>query len=177
MRNAASLGGTPGRVAVGGESAGGNLAAVTALMARDKDGQMPIFQLLVYPITNYAFNTPSYRANARAVPLDRASMQWFWGHYLKRPSDGANPYASPLRAPSLADLPPALVITDENDPLRSEGQAYARRLAAVGVQVELRDYTRVMHEFFGMTAVVPKARQAVAAAGAAVRARGYGQSG
>lgn len=105
-------------------------------------------------------------------------MRWFfWGHYLKRPSDGANPYASPLRAPSLADLPPALLIADENDPLRSEGQAYARRLAAAGVQVELRDYTRVMHEFFGMTAVVTKARQAVAAAGAALRARGYGQSG
>ncbi len=164
-RNAAALGGIPGQVAVGGESAGGNLAAVAALMARDRGGPQPTHQLLVYPITNYAFNTPSYRQHAASIPLSRPLMRWFWRRYLERPSDGRNPYASPLRARSLRGLPSATVITAENDPLRSEGEAYAARLAQSGVQVDATRYDGVMHEFFGMGAVIDDAKSAVAQAG------------
>ena len=177
QRNAASFGGIPTKVAVAGESAGGNLAAVASLAARDNGTQLPTFQLLVYPITNYAFTTRSYIEKGNNVPLDRPTMQYFWRQYLRRPADGRNPYASPLRAPSLAGLPPALVITAENDPLRDEGEAYAARLRAAGVPVQATRYNRVMHEFFGMPAVIPQARQAVAQAGAALRAVGYGQAG
>lgn len=164
MHNTALVNGISSRVAVGGESAGGNLAAVVALMARNMHGLMPIYQLLVYPITNYNFNTPSYRQEAHAVPLDRPSMKWFWRQYLRTPADGANQYASPLRAPSLQGLPPATVITDQNDPLRSEGEAYALRLRASGVPVVLTRYNGMMHEFFGMGAVIAKAKQAEAEA-------------
>jgi len=168
MRNARSVGGIPGRVSVGGESAGGNLATVAALMARDRGGRMRVHQLLVYPVTNYAFNTPSYREEARDIPLDRASMRWFWGYYLRRPADGRNPYASPLRA-NLRGLPPATVIAADNDPLRSEGEAYARRLEAAGVRTSYTRYNGVMHEFFGMGAVIPKAKLAVARASAGLK--------
>ena len=163
MTNAAQLKGDPRRVAVGGESAGGNLAAVTCLMARDRQGKMPVHQMLIYPITNYAFDTPSYQeiGTNPKVPLDRPGMEWFWDKYLKNPADGSNPYASPLRAKSLKGLPPATVITADIDPLRSEGQAYAQRLRTEGVSVKAINYTNVTHEFFGMGAVVNKATQAV----------------
>ncbi len=170
MRNAASLGGIPSRVSVAGESAGGNLATVAAMMARDRGGRMPTHQLLVYPVTNYAFNTQSYRTEAKDVPLDRATMRWFWGHYLRTPADGRNPYASPLRAGSLRGMPPATIIIASEDPLRSEGEAYGQRLRADGVQVQVTRYSGVMHEFFGMGAVIPKAKQAVAVAGQRLRA-------
>ena len=163
MTNAAQLKGDPRRVAVGGESAGGNLAAVTCLMARDRQGKMPVHQMLIYPITNYAFDTPSYQeiGTNPKVPLDRPGMEWFWDKYLKNPADGSNLYASPLRAKSLKGLPPATVITADIDPLRSEGQAYAQRLRTEGVSVKATNYTNVTHEFFGMGAVVNKAKQAV----------------
>jgi acetyl esterase len=163
ITNAAKLNGDPSRVAVGGESAGGNLAAVTCLMARDQKGKMPVHQMLVYPVTNYAFDTPSYQeiGNNPGVPLNRLGMQWFWEQYLKNPSDGSNPYASPLRAESLKGLPPATVITADIDPLRSEGQAYAQRLRTEGISVTTTNYTNVTHEFFGMAAVLDKAKQAV----------------
>ena len=170
MAHPHAVNGIPGRVAVGGESAGGNLAAVAALMARNKHGLKPDFQLLVYPITNYNFNTPSYRQEVNAVPLNTAGMQWFWANYLVSPVDGSNPYASPLRAKSLAGLPPALVITDENDPLRSEGTQYAYRLRRAGVRTTLTQYNGVMHEFFGMGAVIDTAKQAEMQAAAALQA-------
>ena len=128
LRNAQSIGGDPTKVAVAGESAGGNLAAVVSMMARDKNLQLPSHQLLVYPVTNYAFDTPSYTENAQAKPLDRDGMKWFWKQYLRSEQDGQKPYASPLRAKNLAGLPSATIITAEVDPLRSEGQAYAARL-------------------------------------------------
>ncbi len=137
------------------------LAAVTALKARDHGVQPPIFQLLVYPMTNAAFDTPSYQEHADAKPLNKAMMQWFWGHYLASPADAANPYASPLRASSLSGLPPAMVITAEVDPLRSDGEAYADRLREAGVPVVQKHYTGVMHEFFSMPAVIDKAQEAV----------------
>lgn len=161
IANAAQLGGNPARVAVGGESAGGNLAAVTCLMARDRGGKLPVHQMLIYPVTNYAFDTPSYQENVNAKPLNQAMMQWFWGHYLNREAYGSNPYASPLRADNLRGLPPATVITADIDPLRDEGQAYAQRLRQAGISVKATNYSNVTHEFFGMGAVVDKARQAV----------------
>lgn len=169
MSNAAQLNGDPRRVAVGGESAGGNLAAVTCLMARDRGGKMPVYQMLIYPVTNYAFDTPSYQENANAKPLNKAMMRWFWSHYLKNESDGSNPYASPLRAENLRGLPPATLITAEIDPLRSEGQAYAQRLRAAGVPVKASNYNGVTHEFFGAGAVVSKAKLAVSEAANGLR--------
>lgn len=169
LTNAARIKGDPKRVAVGGESAGGNLATVTCLMARDRKGKMPVHQMLVYPVTNYAFDTPSYQENANAKPLNQAMMKWFWGHYLSNAADGQNPYASPLRA-NLRGLPSATVITAEIDPLRSEGQAYAQRLREAGNAVKATNYTGVTHEFFGTGAVVNKAKQAVNEAAAGLRA-------
>ncbi len=169
MSNAAQLNGDPKRVAVGGESAGGNLAAVTCLMARDRKGLMPVHQMLIYPVTNYAFDTPSYQENANAKPLNRAMMMWFWNHYLKSEADGSNPYASPLRATNFRNLPPATVITAEIDPLRSEGQAYAQQLQKAGIPVKATNYNGVTHEFFGAGAVVDKAKQAVREAVAGLR--------
>ncbi len=160
VQHAKEFNGDPSRVAVGGESAGGNLATVVAMMARDKQAQLPVYQLLVYPITNDDFNTPSYIANADAKPLNRAMMQWFMNHYLTRMEDGNNPYVSPLKATSLKGLPPATVITAEIDPLMSEGKAYADRLKKEGVKVTYKNFTAVTHEFFGMAAVVPKAKEA-----------------
>ena len=169
MTHASSFNGDPKRVSVGGESAGGNLATVVALMARDKHATMPIHELLVYPVTNYAFDTPSYSANAAAKPLNRAMMRWFFKYYLRTPADGANPYVSPLRAASLTDMPSTTIITDQIDPLMSEGKAYADKLRAAGVPVRYRNYKGVTHEFFGMGAVVPQAKQAEAFAAETLR--------
>lgn len=167
--NASLVRGIPGRVAVGGESAGGNLAAVTAILARDRGGPRPIHQLLVYPDVDLDTSAPSFRTEGNSVPLDTPLQAYFAANYLPSPADAANPLASPLRA-DLRDLPPATVITDENDPLRSDGEAFARKLRAAGVPVDARRYDRVMHEFFGMGAVIAKARQAQAQASANLRA-------
>jgi acetyl esterase len=170
VNNAAKINGDPDRIAVGGESAGGNLATVTAMQARNNGVRMPIHQLLVYPVTNYAFDTPSYQENADAKPLNRPLMMWFWGHYLRSAADGQNPLASPLRAQNLRGLPPATVITAEIDPLRDEGEAYANRLREAGVAVTSTRYMGVAHEFFGMAAVLDKAKQAVMEAAMGLRA-------
>ena len=162
MDHAGEFGIDASKVAVGGESAGGNLSTVVCMMAKQRGGKMPVHQLLVYPVTDYAFDTDSYKQNAKAVPLNADMMRWFWKYYLKNPNDGSNPLASPLRATKeqLANLPPATVITDQIDPLRSEGQAYADKLKEAGVEVEYRNYDGVTHEFFGMAAVVDKAKKA-----------------
>jgi acetyl esterase len=120
-----------------------------------------IFQLLIYPATDASFGTPSYRDNAEGYLLTTTDMHWFWDHYLSGPADGANPYASPLRAKSLAGLAPALVITAEFDPLRDEGEEYARRLEEAGVPARLSRYDGMIHGFFGMGHLVDKARDAV----------------
>ncbi len=161
MANAASIGGDPARVAVAGESAGGNLATVACLKAKEEGGRMPVAQLLVYPVTDARMNTPSYQENANAKPLNSAMMKWFWGHYLENESQGREPFASPMMAQSLAGLPPAIVITAESDPLRDEGEAYAKRMADEGVSVNLKRFDGVMHEFFGLAGVVDKATEAV----------------
>ena len=152
------------KVAVGGESAGGNLSTVVCMMAKQRGGKMPVHQLLVYPVTDDAFDTESYAENDKAVPLNADMMRWFWKYYLAKPSDGDNPLASPLRATKqqLQGLPPATVITDQIDPLRSEGKAYADKLKEAGVATDYRNYDGVTHEFFGMAAVVGDAKQAEA---------------
>ena len=157
--HAAEFNGDPLQIAVGGESAGGNLATVVSMMARDRNEEMPLHQLLIYPVVDNDMTRESYRINATAAPLNKAMMAWFFGHYAS-PRDALNPYALPLKAGSLADLPDATVITAEIDPLRSEGKAYAARLLASGVSVAQRDYAGVTHEFFGMGAVVPAALDA-----------------
>lgn len=161
LGHAGELNGDPARVAVAGESAGGNLATVACLKALDEGGRLPAAQLLVYPVTDARMNTPSYEEQADAKPLNAAMMPWFWKHYLESESQGREPYVSPMLAESLAGLPPAIVITAENDPLRDEGEAYARRLAEEGVSVDAQRYDGVMHEFFGLAGAVSKAADAV----------------
>jgi acetyl esterase len=149
------------RIAVGGDSAGGNLAAVVALMARDRGRPALRHQLLIYPVTNFAFDTPSYRENADGLLLTRAMMEAFWNHYLRDTSDGERHYASPLRAESLEGLPRAHVITAEFDPLRDEGEAYAARLREAGCPVVLSRYDGMIHGFFPMGLVIERSRDAV----------------
>ncbi|MFI5269407.1 MAG: alpha/beta hydrolase, partial [Chloroflexota bacterium] len=166
--NAFSLGVDPGRRAVVGDSAGGNLAAVVCLMARERDGPPIAQQLLAYPVTDYSFDTPSYTENNSGLGLERATMRWFWEHYLGEDREGSHPYASPLRAPTLAGLPRAIVITCEYDVLRDEGGAYAERLRAEGVPVDLRCILGVNHGFLGSP--VDAARRAYDEIGLLLRA-------
>ena len=167
--NAAAIGGDPRRIAIGGDSAGGNLTAVVAQMARDRGGPALVYQLLVYPVTNYGYDTASYRENADGYLLTRDAMVWFWNHYLRSAADGNNPLASPLRANDLRGLPPAMVLTAEFDPLRDEGEAYAIRLQEAGVPVTLKRYAGTIHGFFSLGAVLDQGKQAMADAAAALR--------
>lgn len=162
------LGGDPARMAVAGDSAGGNLAAGVALRAQ-ATGPPLRGQVLVYPVCDAACDTESYRANGEAYLLTAETMAWFWGCYLGPGGDPADPLASPLRAGDLAGLPAALVITAEYDPLRDEGEAYARRLEAAGVPVDRRRFDGVIHGFLGMEALVPEADIAMARIGAFLR--------
>jgi acetyl esterase len=133
--NASALGGDSLRIAVQGSSAGGNMAAGVALMARDRGYPPLMHQILLCPVLNYAFDTPSYQENADGYILTRESMMRMWNLYLQTEADGTNPYASPLQASDLRGLPPAWVVTAEYDPLRDEGEAYAARLREAGVSV------------------------------------------
>jgi len=137
----------PNRVAVGGDSAGGNLATVVCLMARDRGRPSLVHQLLLYPVTNHAFNTQSYKDCADGYYLTAEDMKWFWDHYLREKNDASNPYASPLAAQNLSGLPPALVITAGFDPLRDEGEAYAARLQEAGVPTRITRYDSMIHGF------------------------------
>ncbi|MBC7452758.1 MAG: alpha/beta hydrolase [Massilia sp.] len=157
LAHAREINGDPARVAVGGESAGGNLATVVAMMARDKKAAMPVHQLLVYPVVNDDMTTASYQRHANAKPLNKAMMAWFFKHYG---GDAKNPYALPMKAASLKGMPSATIIAAELDPLLSEGKAYADRLKKEGVAVAYKEYKGVAHEFFGMGAVVPMAKDA-----------------
>ncbi|MHA6618510.1 alpha/beta hydrolase [Pseudonocardia sp. DLS-67] len=168
---AGELGADPAKVGVGGDSAGGNLAAAVALMARDRGGPRLAYQLLIYPVTAPARGTTfaSYRDNADGYMLTRGSMEWFWDHYLRSPEDEKNPYAAPLHAPDLSGLPPAMVVTAEFDPLRDEGRAYAERLQEAGVEVNARTYPGVIHGFFWMAGAIGDGRTLVAEMGAELR--------
>ncbi len=166
--HAEEIGADPARLAVGGDSAGGNLAAGVALRAR-ADGPALAGQLLVYPNTDQLADDPSMRAADDPFLFNRHSVDWYRRHYLANPGDAANPLASPLRAQSLAGLPPALVITAEFDPLRDQGEAYARRLAREGVQVELSRYPGMAHGFFTMIGTVDASRAAIEQAASRLR--------
>jgi acetyl esterase len=176
VENAASINSDPTRLAVGGDSAGGNLAAAMCLMAADRGGPEIALQLLVYPVTDVNFSTVSYDENADGYSLTKAGMEWYWEHYLSSAGDASNPYAAPLQAKSLAGQPPALVITGEYDPLRDEGEAYAKRLQEAGVEATSTRYDGVIHGFFNMGAVVDKGQQAVDEASAALR-KAFARSG
>jgi acetyl esterase/lipase len=169
-KNGSELGIDTARLAIGGDSAGGNLTAVTALLARDRGGPPLRFQLLIYPVTDFAFDTSSYRENAEGYFLTEGMMRWFWDQYLPDVSRGAEPYASPLRAADLSGLPPGLCITAEYDPLRDEGERYAARLREAGVDCRTSCYDGMFHGFFAMGALLDKARAGIAEAGAALRA-------
>jgi acetyl esterase len=171
VANAGSLGVDPARLAVAGDSAGGNLAAVVALMARDRRGPSIAFQLLVYPCTD--MDPPRWSSmteNKNGYFLTTDSMVWFYDQYAPEVADRTHPYASPLHATDLSGLPPAFVITAEFDPLRDEGEAYAARLIEAGVPTDVQRYDGMIHGFFGMTAMFEQARDAHATAAAKVRA-------
>jgi acetyl esterase len=159
LRNAAALGADPYRIAVAGESAGGNLAAAVCLMAKSRGIRQPIHQLLVYPIADNRLDTDSYQEHASAKPLNRAMMRWFWKHYLGE--NPGNEYSCPLRSQELSGLAPATIITAEIDPLRSEGEHYADRLRSYDVPVHSRRFVGVTHEFFGLGSVVNEGKEAV----------------
>jgi acetyl esterase len=167
--NAARFGGDPSRVAVAGDSAGGNLAAATALLARERGGPEIAHQVLVYPNTDHAADTPSARECTDPLLFNRRSVTWYWGHYLAG-ADGADPLASPLRAADLSGLPGATVLTAQYDPLRDEGERYADRLREAGIPVALRRYDGMAHGFFTMTGVLEEAREAHAWIAARLRA-------
>jgi acetyl esterase len=175
VENASSIGGDPRRVAVGGDSAGGNLTACVALKARDQGKPRLVHQLLVYPVTDARFDTASYRDNAEGYFLTRADMEWFWNHYLAKPDDAANPYAAPLRSTDLRGLPSATIITAEYDPLRDEGEAYGKKLKEGGVPVDVKRYDGVIHGFFSMGDVVAKGKVAMQHAADALR-KAFGSS-
>ena len=168
LANAAKIKGDPSRVAVVGESAGGNLANSVSLTASDRKLPMPIYQVLVYPVADSDLTTPSYRENADAKPLSAAIMKWFFEH-AATPADAKDPRLAPLHA-DLAGMPPTTVITAQIDPLRSEGEAFAKKLEAAGVKTNYRNFDGVTHEFFGMGAVVPEAKAAMAVAAADLKA-------
>ncbi len=169
--NGAALGVDGRRLAVGGDSAGGNLAAVVALMARDAGGPAIALQLLIYPGTDMAADTPSHGEFAEGYLLTRESIRWFIAHYLRSEADVDDWRASPGRAPSLRGLPPALVITAGFDPLCDEGEDYARRLRRDGVLVDSVRYGGMIHGFFGMGRAIETANRAIAHA-----ARSVGQA-
>ncbi len=159
LKNAASMKGDPNKVAVAGESAGGGLACAVGLMARDRKVALPKYQLLVYPIAGYDQNTPSYQKNTETAPLNKAGMGWFFKNYLRTPADGKDPRIN-LVAANLKGLPPTTIIAAEYDPLMSEGKTLADKLSAAGVKVNYKLYDGTTHEFFGMAAVVPQAKDA-----------------
>ncbi len=166
--HAAEIGGDPTRLAVIGDSAGGNLAAVVALMARDRRGPALALQVLVYPVIDFRFDTPSHGGTGEPNVLQSDEVRYYWYEYLADEADGANPYASPIRAESLASLPPALLVIAEYDPLRDEGEAYAARLAADGVPTVATRYDGMMHSFVTFTSL-DDAQRAIAEIGDALR--------
>jgi acetyl esterase len=159
LKNAPLIKGDPGRIAVVGESAGGNLAASVCMMARDKKIKMPLHEVLVYPIAGYNFNTPSYEESDSIKPLNADLMKWFFEKYLKKPSDGKSPWISLVTA-DLSGLPPTTIVAAEYDPLRSEGKLLSENLSKAGVNTKYKLYEGTTHEFFGMAALVPEAKEA-----------------
>ena len=148
VARATDLGLDSSLIAIGGTSAGANLAAAATLALRDRGGPSLAAQILVYPPLLHGSATASTTRSGDAATLDERGVAWCWSHYLSDDADGADPYASPLRAPTLAGLPPALVLTAEHDPLRDEGELYAERLRQAGVEVEAIRVAGASHGFF-----------------------------
>jgi acetyl esterase len=167
--NAAALGVDPGRLAVGGDSAGGNLAAVVSLLARDKRAPRISCQILIYPATDAAMRHDSVARYAEGYVLTRATMRWFYEQYLRTPDDAADWRVSPLLAPDLSRLPPAYVLTAGYDPLCDEGDAYAARLAAAGVPVTHRRFPGQVHGFVTNGRVIRAAETALDEVAAALK--------
>ena len=159
-QNAARFNGDSTRMAVAGDSAGGNLSAVTSLMIRERSGPRLCFQLLLYPVVDAPSNNASYRENATGYMLTAAAMEWFWEHYTGGVANTES-HMAPLQAESLANLPPALVVTAEYDPLRDEGEAYGQRLQDEGVATEIIRYDGMIHGFVQMNALIPTGRAAL----------------
>ena len=173
-RHAADFGGDPGRIAIGGDSAGGNLAAVCAILARDAGGPALAFQLLVYPRTAPDEDSPSHRALAEGYMLTRKVILWFHDHYRASDMDREDFRYAPLIASDLSRLPPALIVVGEYDPLRDDGIAYANRLRDADNDVELADYAGMVHPFFSMGGAVDAGRRAMVQAAGALR-RAFGE--
>ena len=168
--NANRINGDPTRIAVGGDSAGGNLAAVVAITARDHHGPKLIYQLLIYPVTDVSSNnTDSHRNYADGYFLTRGDGEWFCDKYLNCKEDRLNPSVSPLLTPDLSGLPPALVITAGFDVLRDEGESYAQRLKEAGAAVKCTRYKGMIHGFMSMDGLLNEARNGIEEASAALR--------
>ena len=175
LQNAASIGGDASRIAFAGESAGGNLAVSTAMQARDAGLPLPRHIVSVYPIAGSDLNTPSYQDTANGPTLNRALMAWFFRYVPRTPADLMDPRINLVGA-NLLGLPPVSIVAAQIDPLRSEGELLAQRLAAQGVTVERREWAGVTHEFFGADAVIADAGEAQRWAGERLRAALSGQA-
>ncbi len=169
IANAESIKGDANRIAVVGESAGGNLAAAVSMMARDKGAKLPIHEVLVYPIAGYDFTTESYKESDSTKPLNTALMKWFFDNYLKSAAEGKNPMISLVNA-NLKGLPPTTIIAAQYDPLRSEGQTLSENLKKAGVATSYKLFKGTNHEFFGMAALLPEAKEAQTLAAEALKA-------
>ncbi|TZF91415.1 alpha/beta hydrolase, partial [Cognatilysobacter lacus] len=170
LANAKSFGGDASKVAVVGESAGGNMAANIAIAARDQKLQAPVHQVLVYPVAGDDMNSPSYLENANAKPLSKPMMAWFARNYLGDMAKASDPRIALVKQPNLGGLAPATFVLAQIDPLRSEGETLAQKMQAAGTPVEVLKFDGVTHEFFGMGAVVDKAKQAEQQVGAKLKA-------
>ena len=169
LEHASEVGADAGRIAIGGDSAGGNLAAVVAVDARERGLPQPKLQLLVYPVTDHELESASMIDNAKGYFLERESMRWFYDHYARTPSDFADPRFSPMRAPDLSGLAPAVVITAEYDPLRDQGEAYGKRLQEAKVSTVVVRADGLIHGFFGLHEFMPPGRDAWDTSVAALR--------
>ena len=158
FNNASELGLDIGRIGIIGDSAGGNLAAAVTLRARDENGPKLAYQVLIYPAIQYGWDTPSALSNAEGYLLQRASMEYFWNHYVSSPTDGLNPYCSPLTAKDHSGLPPAFIISAEFDPFSDDGRNYADKLMACGVPVKFRLYPGTIHGFVWMSGVLDQSK-------------------
>jgi acetyl esterase len=168
--NAARLGIDAARISVGGDSAGGNLAAVVSLKSRNENGPAIALQALVYPVTDLSStSTVSYLEFAEGYQLSKSMMEWFRDQYLPDSGAARDPYASPLLAPDLRGLPPAVILTAECDPLRDEGEAYGKRLAEAGVPVTCTRYAGMIHPFFSLSGAIPRALDAFQQVADAIR--------
>lgn len=160
LAHAGDVGADATRIAIGGDSAGGNLTAVVALVARERGLAQPKLQLLVYPVTDYELESDAMVENAKGYFLEAESMRWFYGHYARTPADGDDWRFSPIRADDLSGLARAVVITAEFDPLRDQGEAYGEKLRAAGVPTEVVRADGLIHGFFGMHAFMPPGKDA-----------------